>query len=163
MQAKRLAILSASVALVATCAALPAAAQSGEPGRYQLVSVAGGFVRLDTTSGAMTFCRDDVDTVHCGAIAADKAKAMDPKAGVEPRAGQEENRDDRAGIDRPERGENPDIAGRAGEDGGFAIRPEPGFKQRGSLEDFDHALSMMERAMKGFMAMSRENQRDCAL
>jgi hypothetical protein len=141
----------------------PAAAQAAEAGRYQLVPVSGGFVRLDTASGAMTLCRDDADTLHCNPVDAEQASTIDPQREAEPRAGQESNRDDRAGMARPERDARADKDSRAGEDGGFAIRPEPGFKQQGSLEDFDHALSMMERAMKGFMAMSRENQRDCAL
>ena len=121
-------------------AAFPAFAQSNDTARYQLISVSGGFVRLDMVTGVMTFCRDEVDSFRCGPIAADADKrAMRPDAGrqeAQPEAGIEPRQGDRR---------------------------EPGFKEDKSSEDFDHALSMMDKAMRHFMAMSRENQKDCNL
>ena len=49
--------------------ALPASTFAAEAGRYQVTQVAGGFVRLDTLSGAMIFCRDDVDKFSCAPLA----------------------------------------------------------------------------------------------
>lgn len=74
MQAKLLAVVLALVAV-------PAAAQPGEAARYQIVPVSGGFVRLDTASGAMTFCRDEVDKFRCEPLAAERDKA---EAGAPP-------------------------------------------------------------------------------
>lgn len=133
MQAKLLAAL-----FVLT--AFPAFAQSNEAARYQLISVSGGFVRLDMVTGVMTFCRDEVDSFRCGPISADADKqAMRPDAG-------EEKARPEAGIE-PQQGDH----------------RQPGFKEDKSSEDFDHALTMMDKAMRHFMAMSRENQKDCNL
>lgn len=124
MQAKLLAAL-----FVLT--AFPAFAQSNETARYQLISVSGGFVRLDMVTGVMTFCRDEVDSFRCSPIQADTARQeMRPGAGIEPR--QSDGR-------------------------------EPGFKEDKSGEDFDRALSMMDKAMRRFMAITQEKQRDCDL
>lgn len=124
MQAKLLAAFLAA-------AAFPALAQTSEPVRYQLISVSGGFVRLDAVTGTMTFCRDEVDSFRCTPIAADPARAeMQPNAGVTSK--------DAAKGDRDR-------------------------KEDSSVEDFDRALTMMEKAMKRFMAMTNENPRDCAL
>ncbi len=124
MQAKLL-------AAVLAVAALPAHAQSPEPVRYQLISVSGGFVRLDAVSGAMTFCRDEADSVRCVPVPADAASA-----GIQPDAGATPNQMNRS---------------------------DSGKRDGSSVEDFDRALSLMEKAMKSFMAMSRENPRDCSL
>jgi hypothetical protein len=133
MQAKLLAAL-----LVLT--AFPAFAESNETPRYQLISVSGGFVRLDMVTGVMTFCRDEVDSFRCGPIPADADKrAMRPDAGKEEA--------------RPEAGIEP----REGD------RREPGFKEDKSSEDFDRALTMMDKAMRHFMAMSKEKPKDCDL
>jgi hypothetical protein len=43
------------------------------------------------------------------------------------------------------------------------MKEERGFREDNSTEDFDRALSMMEKAMRSFMAMTRENPRDCSL
>lgn len=60
----RLTVLSSLLVLIAA----PAMAGPDDPGRYQILSVSGGFVRLDTVSGATTFCRDEVDSFRCSAI-----------------------------------------------------------------------------------------------
>jgi hypothetical protein len=137
MQAK---LLAAILAL----AAFPALAQSNDTARYQLISVSGGFVRLDMVSGVMTFCRDEVDSFRCSPISTDPSKAdAEPEAGAVPRKDQDEAKRDR---DR---------------DG--MMKEQRGFREDNSIEDFDRALSMMEKAMRSFMAMTRENPRNCEL
>lgn len=121
MQAKPFALLLALIAA-------PAAAGASETGRYQIATVSGGFVRLDTMSGAMTFCRDEVDKFRCEPLA---AAPLGAEAGAN------------AG------GKRPDAKNTQRDDS--------------SLEDFDNALGMMEKAMRAFMAMARENPRECAL
>jgi|EndMetStandDraft_4_1072995.scaffolds.fasta_scaffold669118_1 hypothetical protein len=116
-------ILAALLALTA----LPAFAQEKEPARYQLISVSGGFVRLDAVTGEMTFCRDEVDSFRCSPISTDAAKME-----VKPEAGARLQRDTAK-------------------------------KDDSAIEDFDKALTMMERAMKSFMAMTQENPKECAL
>lgn len=124
MQAKLLAVIFVLVAF-------PALAQGNEPARYQLISVSGGFVRLDTVTGVMTFCRDEVDSFRCAPISTDPARAgAQPDAHATPKDGAER---------------------------------EQGKKDDSSAEDFDRALSMMEKAMRSFMAITRENPRECAL
>ena len=138
MQAKLLAALLALTAV-------PAYAQTNEPVRYQLISVAGGFVRLDTVSGVMTFCRDEVDSFRCSPISTDVASTeKEPGAGAVPKHDEDAMSGDRDG-DSSE------------------MKREPGFKGDSSVEDFDRALTMMEKAMRSFMAMSKENPKDCAL
>jgi hypothetical protein len=131
------------LAAVLVLAAFPAFAQSNDTARYQLISVSGGFVRLDMVTGVMTFCRDEVDSFRCGPIAADPAKAdAEPEAGAVPK--QDEAKRDRGRDDM--------------------MKEERGFREDDkSTEDFDRALSMMEKAMRSFMAITRENPRQCAL
>jgi hypothetical protein len=137
MQAKLL-------AAVLVLAAFPAFAQSSDTSRYQLISVSGGFVRLDMVSGIMTFCRDEVDSFRCAPISTDPAKAdAEPEAGAVPREDRDEAKRDRGRDDM--------------------MKEERGFREDNSTEDFDRALSMMEKAMRSFMAMTRENPRDCSL
>lgn len=133
---------STLLAAVLALTAVPALAQSNDTARYQLISVSGGFVRLDMVTGIMTFCRDEVDSFRCSPISADSAKTeMRPEAGADPKEDQAER--DRGRKDM--------------------LQGERGFREDQSSEDFDRALSMMEKAMRSFMAMTRENPRDCSL
>jgi hypothetical protein len=120
----RLTILSMLLTLVA----VPAIAGSDEPGRYQILSVSGGFVRLDTATGATTFCRDEVDSFRCAPvpIAVDKAPAEAGATG-----------------DRTRDSRSPDDAA--------------------ANDDLDKALTFMEKAMRGLMAMTEEKTPECAL
>lgn len=137
MQAKLL-------AAVLVLAAFPAFAQSNDTARYQLISVSGGFVRLDMVTGVMTFCRDEVDNFRCAPISTAPAKAdAEPEAGAVPKQDQDQAKRDHSRDDM--------------------MNGERGFRDDKSTEDFDRALSMMEKAMRSFMAMTRENPRDCAL
>lgn len=119
-----------SLAILLALASVPALAATNEPVRYRITPVSGGFVRLDTASGAMTFCRDEVDKFRCEPlpVEADKAPA---DAGASARGETSKNDATR----------NSDT----------------------SLQDFDKALSLMERAMKSFMSMTRDDTRQCAL
>jgi hypothetical protein len=142
------------IAAVLAVMAMPAYAQSPEPVRYQLISVSGGFVRLDTVSGVMTFCRDEVDDFHCSPVPADSATAgIQPETGAIPR-----KEDDSAGANRADDGSDRDRS---------EMRDRRGFREDSSVENFDRALSMMEKAMRSFMAISKESSketpRDCAL
>jgi hypothetical protein len=137
MQAK----LLAAVLVLAAC---PVFAQSNDTARYQLISVSGGFVRLDMVTGVMTFCRDEVDSFRCAPIPADAARdETQPEAGANPKADRDEAKRDRGRDDM--------------------MKEERGFREDKSTEDFDRALSMMEKAMRSFMAMTRENPRNCDL
>ncbi len=127
------------LAAVLALAAVPALAQSSDTARYQLISVSGGFVRLDMVTGVMTFCRDEVDSFRCSPISAE----MQPEAGAVPKQEQDEVKRDRGRDDM--------------------MKEQRGFREDKSTEDFDRALSMMEKAMRSFMAMTRENPRDCSL
>ncbi|MBL0371848.1 hypothetical protein JJB09_07380 [Rhizobium sp. KVB221] len=109
--------------LAIALAVLPAMSFAAEPAasRYQIVPVSGGFVRLDTVSGALTFCRDEVDDFACRAV---------------------------------------DAGGLAGsEPGKQALQQD----RTSSAEDFDRALSAIERAMKSFMSIAGEKTKDCTL
>jgi hypothetical protein len=131
------------LAAILALTAVPAFAQSNDTARYQLISVSGGFVRLDLVSGVMTFCRDEVDSFRCSPIPTETAKTeIEPEAGTVPKQDQDARRD---------RGRND------------MLEEQRGFREDKSGEDFDRALTMMEKAMRSFMAMSRENPRDCAL
>jgi hypothetical protein len=166
MQAKLLAALFALTAM-------PAYAQSTEPVRYQLISVSGGFVRLDTVSGVMTFCHDEVDSFRCSPISADSVKPDDsaktkmaPAAGADPKDDEnamrgDSDRDD--GMANQEREDDSRSAGREPDRQDDGMSRRRGFRNQSSDEDFDRAMSMMDRAMKHFMAMSKESQKDCAL
>jgi hypothetical protein len=158
MQAK---LLAAVLALVA----FPALAQSNDTARYQLISVSGGFVRLDMVTGVMTFCRDEVDSFRCAAIPVKSEKTdANPDAGIDPGNGKDASRSDRDQPDGMTEQDRRDDGNTAGRDADRQDeRQRPGFKNDSSEQDFDRALSMMERAMKSFMAMSKENRKDCEL
>jgi len=47
-----------------------ASAADPAAGRYQIVTVTGGFVRLDTQTGAMTYCLDGATEPRCAALEA---------------------------------------------------------------------------------------------
>jgi hypothetical protein len=116
-----------SLAILLTLASVPALAATNEPVRYRITPVSGGFVRLDTASGAMTFCRDEVDKFRCEPLPVEADKAAAASA--------------RGETSKNDATRNSDT----------------------SLQDFDKALSLMERAMKSFMSMTREDTRQCAL
>ena len=119
-------MLARSLALLLALTALPAQAQTNEPARYQIISVSGGFIRLDAINGTMTFCRDEVDKFRCEPLVAGPDKAP------------------------------------AGAEAG-ATKKNDTAKNNTDTEDFDKALGMMEKAMKSFMAMTKENTPECAL
>lgn len=150
-------LLTAFLALTA----FPAFAQSDEPVRYQLISVSGGFVRLDTVSGVMTFCRDEVDSFRCSPISADASADM--------RSDKGEVKRDQNGVKRDQDGVTRDSEQKQGmierdrQGDRDTARRDRGFREDSSSEDFDRALTMMEKAMRSFMAITRESPRECAL
>ena len=81
------------LAVLIVFAGLPAMAAPNAPGRYQILSVSGGFVRLDTVTGATTLCRDEVDSFRCTPIPiADETAPGKAEAGATPG-------DDRSAMD----------------------------------------------------------------
>lgn len=132
-------MLARFIALVGILSASPGLAQPGQTPRYQVVALGDGFVRLDTVTGAMAVCRGDVGRLRCEALAVEAARDAD-------------NHKDRASA-----GAVPDVEPK----GDSAAKAEPGDDR--SMEDFDKALTMMEKAMRRFMALTRENPGECEL
>lgn len=117
-----------TLALCATCmVATSALAQtSPESGRYSMTPAEGGFLRLDTRTGDVTFCRPLAETVECRA-AANERTALE------------------AEIDRLGK-ENAELKSRLA-----GTKPAPGLQ-----EDMNRALDFAERFMRRMMRMMRE-------
>jgi hypothetical protein len=62
-------------ALVLLALLAPAAAQEGRPGRFTMTPVEGGFLRLDTETGAVSMCRSREGAWSCDPTP-DSAEAM---------------------------------------------------------------------------------------
>lgn len=138
-----LSVLTAPAALIAAIfagfatAALAQTAPPAEPerdGRYTMTPAPdGGFLRLDTRSGAVAYCRLANGGVQC-------------------RSGADERAALQAEIDRLAK-DNEDLRRRL-------AQTSPGDRLRNALpsdQDLDAALSWMERAMRRMMNMFREN------
>ncbi len=147
---RRVALGVAGLGLVALLgAALPAVA-SGRPaaeaisGRYTMQPTDGGFLRLDTSSGAVSFCRTRSGSFVCEAVADDRLALEDELK----RLRQENDElkstvkklEEIAGLptdkDLEKRGTLPDTG-----KGGFKLPTE---------EEVDKAMSYVERMLKKF-------------
>lgn len=131
----------AAPALLALAMTVPAAAQVREaPGRYTMQPVDGGFLRLDTQTGAVSMCRPGAGgTVACQPSQGDQGTPGDI---ARLRA---ENIELRAEVKRLE-----EIAGLAGR-GGPQLNSQPPEKlQLPTEQDVDQALDYVERMYKKF-------------
>ena len=138
-----------ALALFAVFAAPPASAQTGDaPGRFTMQPIEGGFLRLDTQTGAVSTCRAGTgNVVFC-------QPAQDEKQGLakEIERLRAENLELRAEVKRLE--ETAGLAPPAG---------PPGEKfQLPSEEDVDSALDYLERMVKKFRDRMRSLEEDTA-
>ena len=132
-------VLAAGLAL--GVAAGDASAQSGpgdRPGRYTMQPVEGGFLRLDTETGAVSLCTRQAGTFACEGV---KDERDQLRAEVERL--KTENGDLKAEVDRLQKGAT-----------GPDATPD-GERRRGKLaipseKDVDEALDTMERLYKKF-------------
>lgn len=117
--------------------AAPSLAADNPPGRYSLLSVDGGFVRLDTTTGDMVSCTNLGGTFSCSPLAVTRTETKEqaPASETERIAKLEQRLDmlEERSLTVPD------------------------------SEDLDKALSAMEKFMRRFMDMAREEQDKTAL
>jgi hypothetical protein len=131
----------AAPALLALAMTLPAAAQVREaPGRYTMQPVDGGFLRLDTQTGAVAMCRPGAGgSVTCQASESDQVV---PGEAARLRA---ENIELKAEVKRLE-----EIAGLSGRTGPQINSQPPEKLQLPTEQDVDQALDYVERMYKKF-------------
>jgi len=110
-----------------------AMAQDAAPGRYTMHKVDGGFVRLDTKTGAVSFCQNDETSWSCAPI--DRAA---PDTDVE--ALRKENKELKAEVKRLD-----ELLGLRGE----RKARGPTFKLP-TEQEVDQALNYFERMLKKF-------------
>lgn len=129
------------ISLLILCGALslatPARAEppapSGEPGRYTMTPAEGGFLRLDTLTGSVSFCSVKEASSSCRASA-------DEKAALE------------AEVARLTR-ENAELKGRLS---GAPTAQQKGASGLPSEEEFERTLSFTERFLRRMMKVLRE-------
>jgi hypothetical protein len=126
--------MTASVLLIAALYA-PAAAQEPAPaGRYTLVPVEGGALRLDTQTGAVSICSGDAVEISCRPLQED---ASDAAAGGAP-----------------------DIEGRLVALEARIAELEARTVLLPDEESIDRAMTLADRVMRHFFGMVRELKRD---
>lgn len=125
-------ILCGALALARPARAEPPASP-GEPGRYTMTPAEGGFLRLDTVTGSVSFCSVKEAASSCRASA-------DEKAALE------------AEVARLTR-ENAELKGRLS--GAPTAQPK-GASGLPSEEEFERTLSFTERFLRRMMKVLRE-------
>lgn len=136
----------AAVALV--CLTAPVVAND-KPGRFMMSPIDGGFVRLDTETGAMALCKRAGDSWDCTAMA-DSSKSLQQEADRLAA----ENKELKAEVRRLEEvlgldGEKKDAPGKRAE------RPGGDFRLP-SEQDVDKAIDYVERMFKKFRDKLKE-------
>jgi hypothetical protein len=121
-------------------AATPGMAEPAAIGRYQLLAVDGGFVRLDTVTGDMEYCGNGETAPDCKPLGVKPAAAN----AVEMAA---EIANLKARVERLER-----ISAQKTSPSNYMDE-----------QDFNRALSMMEKAMRRFMGIAKEFDQQKAL
>lgn len=144
-------VLGAAPALVPPAAAAePSAADGQRPGRYTMTPADGGFVRLDTETGAMALCAKRSEGWVCEAMpdAQDAQRRAIDKLEAENRALKDEIRrmeevlglgDAKPGENGPRQAERPK--------GGLGLPSE---------QDVDKAFDYVQRMLKKFQERMRE-------
>lgn len=135
---------------VAALGMVPATAQDA-PGRFTMTPTDGGFIRMDTQTGAMSLCTGRAGDWACRAMPDDQKKLQERIAQLEQenQALKDENRrlEDVMGLNsaKPEEGGTPGAPGEAGPPG----QPRPGFKLP-TEKDLDQAFDYFEGMLKKF-------------
>ena len=140
-------------ALGLAAAAIPfAVAQSSRPdsagGRYTMQPTDGGFLRLDTATGAITFCKTRSGTWSCEAVADERLALEDELTRL-----RKENDDLKSTVKKLE-----EIAGLPSDkelEKGLPPKPGPGLKLP-TEEEIDKAMSYVERMLKKFKDKLKE-------
>jgi hypothetical protein len=138
-----------ALAVLAALAALPASAETRDaPGRFTMQPIEGGFMRLDTQTGAVSMCRPDTGKLILCQPAQDKQQSLEKE--IERLSA--ENIELKAEVKRLQ------------ETAGLAPPPgPPGEKfQLPSEEDVDSALDYLERMVKKFRDRLRNLEEDTA-
>lgn len=148
------------LALTTACAAAPRAAGADQPGRYAMSPAeGGGFVRLDTQTGAMTLCRPERSELTCKPVSGDDTAQRQELDRL-----RSENKALTAEIRRleelllpPERG-----GGSGNSNRGSESRPPasegtkpPGFPIP-TEQDIDRAMDVLSRMWKRFQERMKE-------
>jgi hypothetical protein len=131
---------------------LPAAAQVREaPGRYTMQPVDGGFLRLDTQTGAVAMCRPGTGgTVDCKPAEAKESGLLGELARL-----RTENADLKAEIKRLE-----EVAGLSGRSNPQLNAQPPEKLQLPTEQDVDQAMDYVERMYKKFRDRIRSLERE---
>ena len=124
--ARALLLAAAGASLTISAAADPALETKG---RYTMTPVEGGFMRLDTETGAVSLCTRKADAWSCEPVT-DKSTSNDDKARLEA-----ENKDLKDRI-------------RALEGGSAATEPPGGVSKLPTEKEVDEALDYVERMYK---------------
>lgn len=156
--------LSTSLAALLTALALTAGGATAQerPGRYSMSPTEGGVLRLDTESGAVSFCSRRSGEWSCAPVAESRPPVDQEVARLE-----RENKELKAEVKRLEALMNLDLDKDQKSD---APKPEgekradrPGFKlDLPSEQDVDKALTYVERMYKKFRDKMKEMQREGA-
>jgi hypothetical protein len=136
--------LRPTLVLTAVLAAAPLAAEE-QNGRYTMAPTTDGFLRLDSRTGEVSECRREADAYRCRLVA-DERSAL------------------QAEIDRLEQ-ENAALKERLARAGGPMEPPgsgaKPGAPTRSPSEvEVDRALGVMERFVRRFMSILRDERAD---
>jgi hypothetical protein len=133
--------------LIVAAAAMAAAPATGQDqdGRYAIAPIPDGFLRLDSRTGQVSECRREAEGYRCRMVA-DERNAL------------------QAEIDRLER-DNAALRERLARSGGAPQPPNretgPGATSRSPSEaEVDRALGVMERFVRRFMSILREERGD---
>lgn len=110
-------------------------------GRFAMTPVDGGFMRLDTETGAVALCTRKADAWACEPVD-DKTAASDDKAKIEA--------ENKALKDRIKALEESQAAGKPAPDGGYQTEPPGGISKLPTEEEVDKALDYVERMFKKF-------------
>ncbi len=143
-------VIAAAVAVTVTSVGLSPVTAAAEdvPGRFTMTPTDGGFIRLDTQTGAMAMCSGKEGTWACRAMPDDQKMLQEKIARLEEqnRELKEENRrlEDVMGLnpDKPADGANPPQDSPQGS-------PKEGFKLP-SEKDVDQAFDYLEGMLKKF-------------
>lgn len=131
----------ALTALMAIAGTLPARAEptADDKGRYTMTPVEGGFMRLDTETGAVAMCTRKADAWACEAVS-DKTASGDDKAKIDA-----ENKELKERIKALE---DSMASGKPPSEGGYPSEPPGGISRLPTEEEVDKALDYVERMFK---------------
>lgn len=134
-------LLIAGAAVVALTGSA-GAAESDASGRYTLAPTEGGFVRMDTTTGAVSTCTGTMETLVCRSVADDRQALQSEidRLSAENEALREELANNKE-------------AGRTDGTGGITVPSD---------EDVDKAMGFLEKMVKRFKALIKELQEEPA-